>query len=210
MDVATNAYADLAAELAVAARTPAPNAWRRFRARHLRAFWAMLGNHLFMNWMPYGPRLWFLRRFCNVRIGRDTSIAPRCFVTGDLIRIGDNTVINRETYLDGRCPLYIGNNVNISHQTLIQTLTHDAQSPFFHCTVQPVVILDHVWIGARATIMPNVTIGEGAVVAAGAVVTKDVAPYTIVAGIPARAIGTRTRDLRYRTKYFPFFDTDIQ
>jgi len=72
------------------------------------------------------------------------------------------------------------------------------------------VIHDHVWIGARAIICPGVTIGEGAVVAAGAVVTQDVEPYTIVGGNPARYIKDRTRDLVYRTRYRPLFDTDIQ
>jgi acetyltransferase-like isoleucine patch superfamily enzyme len=70
--------------------------------------------------------------------------------------------------------------------------------------------MDHAWIGARAIILPGVTVGEGAVVSAGSVVSRDVPPYTIVAGNPAEVIGQRTRDLRYRTRYFPFFDTDIQ
>ncbi|WHU91108.1 acyltransferase [Burkholderia vietnamiensis] len=145
-----------------------------------------------------------------MKIGRDSSIAMGCFVTGYHISIGDNTVVNRYTYLDGRVPLTIGNNVNISHYTLIQTLTHDPQNPDFICLCKPVVIEDHVWIGARAIISPGVRIGEGAVVGAGSVVTRDVEPYTIVAGNPARYIKERTRDLRYRSRYFPFFDTDIQ
>jgi acetyltransferase-like isoleucine patch superfamily enzyme len=72
------------------------------------------------------------------------------------------------------------------------------------------VIEDHVWIGARAIISPGVRIGEGAVIGAGSVVTRDVEPYTIVAGNPARFIKERSRDLRYKSRYFPFFDTDIQ
>ncbi len=180
------------------------------RTRYLPALAFWLGNHLFMNWTPYRVRHWFLRRFCHVRIGRDSSIAMGCFVTGTHISIGDNSVINRFTYLDGREPLVIGNNVNVSHYTLIQTLTHDPQAPDFGTRPGPVVIGDHAWIGARAIILPGVTIGEGAVVGAGAVVTRDVAPYTIVAGSPARAINQRTRDLHYRTRYFPLFDTDIQ
>jgi len=163
-----------------------------------------------MNWTPYRVRHWFLRNFCHVRIGRDSSIAMGCFVTGDFISIGNNTVINRFTYLDGRVSLTIGNNVNISHYTLIQTLTHDPQNPDFVCLTKPVVIEDHVWIGARSTICPGVRICEGAVVGAGSVVTRDVAPYTIVAGVPARFIKPRSRELRYRSRYFPFFDTDIQ
>lgn len=180
----------------------------RYRYKPAMTFW--LANHLFMNWMPYRIRHAFLRRFCNVRIGPDSSICSGCFVTGYGIQIGSNTVINRYCYLDGRVPLKIGNNVNVSHYTLIQTLTHDAQNPDFVCIEGPVVIGDHAWIGARAIIMPGVTIGEGAVVAAGAVVTRDVASYTIVGGNPARLIKERMRELRYKTRYFPLFDTDIQ
>ncbi|WP_322086229.1 acyltransferase [Burkholderia sp. BCC1999] len=184
--------------------------YRFVRWRFKPAVCFYLGNHLFMNYMPYRIRHWFLGRFCQVRIGRDSSIAMGCFVTGYHISIGDNTVVNRYTYMDGRVPLTIGNNVNISHYTLIQTLTHDPQNPDFVCLCKPVVIEDHVWIGARAIISPGVRIGEGAVVGAGSVVTRDVEPYTIVAGNPARFIKERTRDLRYRSRYFPFFDTDIQ
>ena len=180
------------------------------RTRLLPALAFYLGNHLFMNHTPYRVRHWYLRRFCGVRLGRDSSIAMGCFITGYNLRIGDNTVINRFTYLDGRCDLVIGNNVNISHFTLIQTLTHDPQSPGFACLVRPVTIEDHVWIGARALICPGVTIGEGAVIGAGAVVTADVPPYAVAAGNPARVVNTRTRDIRYRSRYFPFFDTDIQ
>ncbi|WP_081740968.1 acyltransferase [Hyphomicrobium sp. 802] len=172
------------------------------------AFW--LANGLFMNWTPYSIKHGFLRKFCGVKIGKKSSICAYCFITGYKIEIGENTAINRFTYLDGRVPLKIGNNVNISHYVIIQTLTHDPQNPDFVCLEKPVRIEDHVWLGTRAIICPGVTIGEGAVVAAGAVVTRDVPPYTIVAGNPARAIKERNRDLRYRTSYFPLFDTDIQ
>ena len=183
---------------------------RAVRTRLLPALAFYLGNHLFMNYTPYRVRHWYLRRFCGVRLGRDSSIAMGCFITGYGVRIGDNTVINRFCYLDGRCPLVIGNNVNVSHYTLIQTLTHDAQSPHFTCLERPVTIGDHAWIGARALICPGVAIGEGAVIGAGAVVTRDVPPYAIAAGNPARVIGTRTAALDYRSRYFPLFDTDIQ
>lgn len=189
---------------------PVKKVYRFIRWRFKPAVCFYLGNHHFMNYMPYRIRHWFLRRFCQVRIGRDSSIAMGCFVTGYHIAIGDNTVVNRYTYLDGRVPLTIGNNVNISHYTLIQTLTHDPQNPDFVCLCKPVVIEDHVWIGARAIISPGVRVGEGAVIGAGSVVTRDVEPYTIVAGNPARFIKERSRELRYKSRYFPFFDTDIQ
>lgn len=168
-----------------------------------------IGNNILMKQWSYRVRHWYWRKL-GLKIGRNSSIAMHCFITGSQITIGRNSVINRFTYLDGRVPLYIGNNVNISHYTLVQTLTHDAQNPDFICIEAPVAILDHAWIGARAIILPGVTVGEGAVVAAGAVVAKDVAPYTIVGGVPARKIGDRSRELRYRSRYFPYFDTDIQ
>ncbi|TLU85802.1 MAG: acyltransferase [Chlorobium sp.] len=171
-------------------------------------FW--LGNHLFMNWMPYTIRHWYLRSFCKMKLGKNSAICMGNFITGKNIEIGDNTVINRFCYLDGRVQLKIGNNVNVAHYTLIQTLTHDPQSPFFVCQEKPVEIQDHAWIGARAIICPGVTIGEGAVVAAGAVVTKNVEPYSIVGGNPAQFIKNRSKDLRYKTRYFPILDTDIQ
>jgi acetyltransferase-like isoleucine patch superfamily enzyme len=133
-----------------------------------------------------------------------------CFITGSKIEIGNNTVINRGTYLDGRVELKIGNNVNVSQYTVIHTLTHDPQNPDFTCVCKPVEIHDHVWIGTRTIILPGVILGEGAVVGAGAVVTKNVPPYKIAVGNPAKVIKDRTKDLRYKTRYFPLFDTDIQ
>jgi acetyltransferase-like isoleucine patch superfamily enzyme len=168
-----------------------------------------IGNNVMMKQWSYRLRHWYWRKL-GIKLGHESSLCMHSFITGSKITIGDNTVINRFVYLDGRVPLYIGNNVNVSHYVLIQTLTHDPQNPDFICLERPVAIMDHAWIGAKALIMPGVTVGEGAVIAAGAVVTKDVAPYTIVAGVPARKVGERNRDLRYRSKYFPYFDTDIQ
>jgi acetyltransferase-like isoleucine patch superfamily enzyme len=133
-----------------------------------------------------------------------------CFVTGVKIAVGNHTVVNRGVYLDGRAGVTIGDKVNVSHQVLIQSLTHDPQCPNFNCEVKPVVIEDYVWLGARALVLPGVTIGKGAIVGAGAVVAKDVPPFTIVVGNPAREVGKRSQKLSYTPRYFPFFDTDIQ
>jgi acetyltransferase-like isoleucine patch superfamily enzyme len=178
--------------------------------RYLTSLKFYLANHLFMNFMPYNVRHFYLRKFCGVKIGSNSSIAMGCFITGENIIIGNNTVINRFTYLDGRAGVEIGDNVNISHYTLVQTLTHDPQSPDFVCLIKPVVIESDSWVGARVVILPGVRIGRGAVVGAGSVVTKNVPSYSIVAGNPARIIGLRNSDLRYKSRYFPFFDTDIQ
>lgn len=110
------------------------------------------------------------------------------------VRIGRNTRIGRNCTLDARSPLSIGDNVALSPEVMILAGTHDVNDPkFAQSEVGPwaVTIEDHVWIGTRAMIMPGVTVGRGAVVAAGAVVTKDVPPLTIVAGVPAKPIGMR-------------------
>lgn len=176
--------------------------------RHLKAIYWYVCNNIVFKLFPSRLRLFYLK-LAGIEIGSETSIAMHCFITGANISIGSNTVINRFCYLDGRVRLYIGSNVNISHYVLIQTLTHDPQDPNFVCIEAPVVIMDNAWIGARAIILPGVKIGEGAVIGAGSVVTKDVDPYSIVAGNPAKHIRNRTRELTYRTRYFPLYDTDI-
>ncbi|MFZ1721209.1 MAG: acyltransferase [Microgenomates group bacterium] len=117
------------------------------------------------------------------------------------IAIGSDTIIGEKATLDGRRQLpgskgaiTIGDHVDIASEVMIWTSKHDIQSPKFQAIESPVVIKDYVFIGPRAIIMPGVTIGHGAVVAAGCVVTKDVEDATIVAGIPAQKIGRRDPD----------------
>lgn len=166
------------------------------------------------NWVAYFPsfrlRHWFYRHVLHYSLGKDSSIHMGVFVTGQHIKIGDNVVINRRVYLDGRIGVTIHNNVSISPEVYLVSLEHDPNDPLFATRGGKVIIEDHVWVGARAMILPGVHIGEGAVVGACAVVTKDVEPYQIVAGVPARPIGQRSRQIDYRVKYFPWFDTDIQ
>jgi acetyltransferase-like isoleucine patch superfamily enzyme len=132
-----------------------------------------------------------------------------CFVTGCNISIGHHSVINRRCYLDGRIGIEIGNNVGISPEVYIISLTHDPDDKQFHTAGAKVVIEDRVWIGARAMLMPGVKLSEGCVVGAGSVVTKSFAPYSIVAGVPAKFIRERKRNDSYELNYFPLFDTDI-
>jgi acetyltransferase-like isoleucine patch superfamily enzyme len=113
------------------------------------------------------------------------------------IKIGANTTVGHDVILDGRGGIVIHENVNLSSDVAIWTLTHDPQSPTFDTWAGPVTIERYAWLGFRSTVLPGVTIGEGAVVAAGAVVTKNVAPFAIVGGVPAVVLGERSRDLRY-------------
>jgi acetyltransferase-like isoleucine patch superfamily enzyme len=107
------------------------------------------------------------------------------------ITIGQDTIIGDHCFLDGRAPLKIGNHVGIASQVLIYNDEHDINSPEYNNSFGPVTIGDYVFIGPRAIILPNVTIGNGAVVAAGAVVTKDVPEFEIWGGIPAKKISDR-------------------
>ncbi|MEA2157512.1 MAG: hypothetical protein QOE11_3652 [Solirubrobacteraceae bacterium] len=117
------------------------------------------------------------------------------------IEIGAHTVIGRHCLLDGRGGLTIHENVNISSFSRLITASHDPASPMFEGYEKPIEVQRHAWIASAAIILPGVTIGQGAVVAAGAVVSRDVMPYTIVGGVPARHIGDRSQDLRYQLKY---------
>lgn len=141
-----------------------------------------------------------LYRLFGIKVAARARIAPGCWVLGGpgRISIGAGSVVNRGVILDGRFPLTIGENVSISIQTTILTLEHDLSASDFRAVGGPVVIGDRAFLGAHVTVLPGITIGEGAAAAAGAVVTRDVEPYTIVAGIPAKAIGTRPRNLTYR------------
>ena len=113
------------------------------------------------------------------------------------ISVGSHTNINKKSVLDGRGGLTIGNNVDIAQEVNIWTEQHDYNSPVYKSVNKAVVIEDYVWIASRATILPGVCIGRGAVIACGAVVTKDVPPLAIVAGVPAKVIGTRKNCMEY-------------
>jgi acetyltransferase-like isoleucine patch superfamily enzyme len=114
------------------------------------------------------------------------------------IAIGPGCVVGFDAILDGRNGIVIGSFVNLSSQVAIWTMQHDYQDPDFAVKGGPVEVGDRAWLSFRSTVLPGVTIGEGAVVAAGAVVTKDVPPFAVVGGVPAKVIGERSHDLRYQ------------
>ncbi len=142
------------------------------------------------------------RHVLRIKLGRKSSIHWRArFYAPWRIVVGDNCVIGNDNFFDGRSGLTIGNCVVTSSEAMIFTLQHDMDAPDFGVRGGPVVIEDYVYIGPRAIILPNVRIGKGAAVAAGAVVTKDVEPYTLVGGTPARFIRNRSRLLTYKPAF---------
>jgi len=150
-------------------------------------------------------RLLYLRVYLG-RFGRGTSVQMQCrFLNGRKIFFGERNVINFGCLFDGRRhAIRTGSDVSIGPEAAILTLGHDPQSPDFADRGGDVEIGNRAWIGYRAVILPGIKIGEGAVVGAGAVVTRDVEPFDIVAGVPAKKVGTRNRELCYQQNYKPF------
>ena len=173
-------------------------------------------DYLIMNQRDARPR-WYIRLlapfyqhrgrgskiYCSVRmdtppyrqfsLGKRSVVESFCCINnavGDVL-IGDHTRIGIHCTIIG--PVTIGSHVNLAQGITVTALNHNFDDATKRIDEQgvstrPVVIGDDVWIGANAVILPGVTIGHHAVVAAGAVVTKDVAPQTIVGGVPAKEI----------------------
>ncbi|OGM13755.1 hypothetical protein A3A76_03600 [Candidatus Woesebacteria bacterium RIFCSPLOWO2_01_FULL_39_23] len=130
--------------------------------------------------------------FSGAKIGKNSVLHMGCkFFDPKGITIGMDSIIGRGTFLDGRNKLVIGDHVDIATDVLIYNSEHDVEDPEFKAIDAPVTINDYVFVGPRAIILPGVEIGKGAIVAAGAVVTKNVDAYSIVGGIPAKIIGER-------------------
>ena len=170
---------------------------------------ALLTEYLLNDVLPHIPS-WSLRRFVmqrlKMRIGKNSFIMKHVYImTPQQLTIGDYSHINRGCTLDARGTIKIGNNVSVSHNVSIMSGSHDCNSVNFRGRFLPIRIDDYVWIGTGAIILQGVNIGKGAVVCAGAVVTKDVDPYDVVAGIPAKTIKQRNKELDYHCKGFTPF-----
>lgn len=156
---------------------------------------------------------WY-RRVLGWDIGHGVSILMGSYIqmtgvrtSGRRVSIGNGTVVNQKCLIYTTGGLVIGSNVSISAEVALITGTHDINDPEFLSDYRPIVIDDYAWIGTRAMILQGVTIGQGAVVMAGAVVTKDVAPFTVVGGVPARPITERAlHDLSYQLMEPPLFE----
>lgn len=107
------------------------------------------------------------------------------------LTIQDGSSIGPYAWVYAMNQISIGRNCCIGERVLLLTGSHNVSSPHFDLVTKPIRIMDNVWVSTSAIILPGVTIGEGAVVAAGAVVTKDVDPWTVVGGNPAKFIKKR-------------------
>ena len=160
---------------------------------------------LCLYWIAYIPsmrvRMFFYRHVYLINMGKNVVVYKGAeFRNPEALQMGNNVVLGDNAILDARAGIIIGNNVCLASNVSIWSYQHDYRDPDFKCNPEhfgTVQIDDRVWIGPNTIILRNVHIGEGAVVAAGAVVSKNVAPFTVVAGIPAKPIAERPRNLTY-------------
>ena len=141
----------------------------------------------------------FFYRLFGMKIGKGSTLhmMGRIYDPRHIV-IGEDTIVGEKFSLDGRKQLpnsngglEIGDHVDIASEVMIWTSQHDIHSDDFHAIEEKVIIEDYVFIGPRSIILPGVKIGKGAIVGAGSVVTKDIAPMAIVGGVPAKVIGER-------------------
>lgn len=135
-------------------------------------------------------------RAAGLRIGERSRLMGALHISGRVawpahLTIGVDTLLTGPIRIDLEAEVQIGDRVRIGHDVLLLTVDHRIGDSTHRCGgsfARPIVIGDGTWIGSRAIILPGVSIGNGAVVAAGAVVTRDVPPDTLVAGVPARVV----------------------
>jgi putative colanic acid biosynthesis acetyltransferase WcaF len=141
---------------------------------------------------PFSSSRRLMLRLFGAKVGSGVTIRPGVRVKYPWrLSVGDYTMIGEDVWIDNLVQVNLGSNVCISQGAYLCTGNHDWSSPFFAYKLSEITVHDGAWIGARALIAPNVTVGASAVVSAGAVCTRSVAPYKIVAGNPAEEKRTR-------------------
>ena len=137
-----------------------------------------------------------LLRALGLRIGAGSLLAGPLHLTGsgpvrDLLSIGEGCYLTGPLRIDLTAPVRIGDHVYMGYDVMLITADHELGESAQRCgrrVFRPIFVEDGVWIGSRAVILPGVRLGRGSVVAAGAVVTRDAAPDTMVGGVPARLV----------------------
>lgn len=136
-------------------------------------------------------------------LGRDCKLYCHDPQNGSRLTIGDRVALNDNVMINADCggKITIGNDVLIAPNVVLRAANHNYERRDMPINTQGhaagyINVADDVWIGANALVLPNVSIGKGAIIGAGSVVTRDVPAYSIAAGIPAKVIGTRGGEAR--------------
>lgn len=154
----------------------------------LAALAASLPDSDFAN-VSIRPRL---LKWADVTAGRGLDIGPGFDINSGSLSFGHEVFVNNGCRFECTAGIQIGSYCQIGPRVSFETVTHELELAIFshRPSIRKAIKIDnHVWIGANAVILPGVIVHEGAVIAAGAVVTEDVPAYTVVGGVPARIIG---------------------
>ncbi|MBL8227481.1 MAG: colanic acid biosynthesis acetyltransferase WcaF [Bryobacterales bacterium] len=163
------------------------------RSRWIQAAWFFFGLPLLRCAMlpSAGLRVFLLRAF-GATIGRGVVIKPGVRVKYPWkLTVGDNTWIGEDAWIDNLAEVRLGANVCISQGAYFCTGNHDWTDPAFGLMAKPITVGDGGWVAARALICPGVTIAEGAIAAAGSVISRDIPAWEIHAGNPAVFVARR-------------------
>ncbi|VAW52097.1 hypothetical protein MNBD_GAMMA05-629 [hydrothermal vent metagenome] len=162
------------------------------------AFW----NHIFNKVPSYAFRNFVAKHIYGLKLGKSSNIHFGVTLLSPWrIKIGDNCNVQMHCLLDGRGNLIIHNNVDITLGVKIFTEQHNINSANYDTVKKEVVLHDNVVIGSYSLILPGVTVSEGAVIAAGSVVPKDIPEYVMAAGNPAIVKSDRNKEINYKLNF---------
>ncbi|MBU6300545.1 MAG: WcaF family extracellular polysaccharide biosynthesis acetyltransferase [Verrucomicrobia bacterium] len=164
--------------------------------RWKEALWGLVRILFFLSPWPWPSAFKAsLLRLFGARVGRGVVIRPRVQISFPWrLEIGDHSWLGEEVLLLNLAPVRIGSHCCLSQRAFLCTGSHDFHAAAFPLVTAPIQILDRSWIAAGCFVAPGITFGPDAMAAAGSVVTRDVAPLTIVAGNPARVNGELRTD----------------
>jgi len=150
---------------------------------------------LFLKYVGFIP-IHAVRKFFYILSGLNMPLDSNIYMGANFfnpsgITIGHDSLIGTNAFLDGRSPLTIGNHSSLASEVMIYNDEHNIHDPNYSNSFGPVTIGDYVFVGPRAIILPNIKIGDGAVIAAGAIVTKNIPPFEVWGGVPAQKISDR-------------------
>lgn len=160
----------------------------------IRLLWSIVWT-VCAGWLPRsvgsGWKRFILRLF-GAKMGKNSNVysTAKIYYPANLI-MGENTCLASEVDCYNVAPIIIEDNVTVSQGTYLCTASHDVEDSHHSLIIAPIVLKDQSWIGARAFVGMGVTIGQGAVVGATASVYRDVDPWTVVGGNPAKMIKKR-------------------
>lgn len=176
---------------------PAPNSFGgpsfSLGNRAARALWGFV-HCLLIRWTPRPFHAWraFILRLFGAKLGRDCHIYPRAIIWAPWnLEAADQSAIADGAIIYNQAPIRLGRRVVVSQGAHLCTGTHDYEDPNFPLIAKPITVHDQAWIAAEAFIHPGVIIGEGAVIGARSVVTKDMPAWTVCAGNPCAPIKPR-------------------